>query len=402
MSSIQNHSSGSQAAALQAPPVIGAYVHLPWCVRKCPYCDFNSHALRAPLDEAGYLAALRADISAERAAFGARRIGSVFFGGGTPSLMSAATIGAVLEALAQHFGDLDGAEITLEMNPGASDAGRVREYRAAGVNRISIGAQSFDDGALQRLGRIHGADEIGAAVAAVRAAGFERFNLDLMFGLPGQDRAAAAADLEAALTLAPPHLSYYQLTLEPGTLFERRPPPELPPPETQYAMQQAGAERLAAAGFERYEVSAYALAGQACRHNLNYWRFGDYLGVGAGAHGKQTAAAGVRRRHKFRGPDHYRRRALAGDATAGETRPQGADLALEYLLNVLRLPGGFTLAAFRRATGLDQTVIAAPLATALGHGWLLQEGDHIRPSAAGYDLLNEVLELFLPEPAAPA
>ncbi len=273
-----------------ATPPLALYVHLPWCVRKCPYCDFNSHAVPSQgFPEQAYLSALLEDLRFEAERHGGRPLRSIFFGGGTPSLFSADSIGRVVAAARQGFGAVADLEVTLEANPGTIERGRFADYRAAGVNRVSLGAQSFDDRHLQALGRIHAADDTVRAVEELHAAGLADFNLDLMYALPLQTPAESLADLERAIALGPTHLSHYQLTLEPGTGFARNPPP-LPDEDAAWHMQLEGQERLAAAGYVQYEVSAYARAGRQCRHNLNYWRYGDYVGIGAGAHGKRSDA----------------------------------------------------------------------------------------------------------------
>ncbi|HSJ95617.1 MAG TPA: radical SAM family heme chaperone HemW, partial [Myxococcota bacterium] len=298
---------------LLAPP-LALYVHLPWCVRKCPYCDFNSHVVPAAgLPERAYLAALLDDLEFAARDCAGRELVSVFFGGGTPSLFAAQSVNRILERAGRLFRAVPDLEVTLEANPGTVERGRFADYRAAGVTRISLGAQSFDDERLAALGRIHSSRETLAAVAELRAAGLDNFNLDLMYALPAQTLQGALDDLEQALGLEPAHVSHYQLTLEPGTAFERRPPP-LPDDEAAFAMQDACESRLAAAGFAQYEVSAYAASGRECRHNLNYWRFGDYLGIGAGAHGKLTdpATGAVVRTARVRQPGRY----LAADTPA--------------------------------------------------------------------------------------
>ncbi|MEO0998453.1 MAG: radical SAM family heme chaperone HemW, partial [Pseudomonadota bacterium] len=279
------------AASRRQPPPLTLYLHLPWCVQKCPYCDFNSHALRTTLPEAAYVDALLADAALAAPAVAGRSIVAVFIGGGTPSLFSASSLQRLLTSLSRDFELARDAEITLEANPGTVEHGDLAGYRAAGINRLSLGAQSFDAAALTRLGRIHGPDDIQRVVAEARAAGFDNLNLDIMYGLPRQTPAQALADVGAAIDLGPEHISHYQLTLEPNTVFYSRPPP-LPDDDTVYTMLVGASETLAQAGYSRYEVSAYARAGRDCRHNVNYWRYGDYLGLGAGAHGKLTAADG--------------------------------------------------------------------------------------------------------------
>jgi putative oxygen-independent coproporphyrinogen III oxidase len=381
-------------STLAAPP-LALYVHFPWCVRKCPYCDFNSHTLKGELPQEPYLARLARDIEAQAAQVAGRAVESVFFGGGTPSLFSPAAIGRVLEVTRRQLQLASDAEVTLEANPGAIERGAFREYRAAGVTRVSLGAQSFDARALAALGRIHSPAETRRAAAELHAAGLGNFNLDLMYGLPGQDRAAAVRDIEAALALSPSHLSHYQLSLEPGTVFAAR-PPALPDEDECAAMLEECGTYLSAAGFAQYEVSAYARPGAQCRHNLNYWSFGDYLGVGAGAHGKLTFAAAARivRTMQLREPRRY----LAASHDAIAVRPiTPQELPFEFMLNALRLTAGFTRASFIARTGLDWETVAAPLRAALDAGLLIRTAAGYRPSGRGLRFLNDLLLSFLPE-----
>lgn len=387
---------------LLAPP-LALYVHLPWCVRKCPYCDFNSHVVPAAgLPERAYLAALLDDLEFAARDCAGRELVSVFFGGGTPSLFAAQSVGRVLERAGQLFRAVPDLEVTLEANPGTVERGRFADYRAAGVTRVSLGAQSFDDDRLAALGRIHSSRETLAAVAELRAAGLDNFNLDLMYALPSQTLEGALDDLEQALRLGPAHVSHYQLTLEPGTAFERRPPP-LPDDEAAFAMQGACESRLAAAGFRQYEVSAYAAAGRECRHNLNYWRFGDYLGIGAGAHGKLTdpVAGAVVRTARVRQPGRY----LAAETAAGrveESRRVSADeLAFEFFLNALRLVEGFDAALFESRTGLSWASVAGQVADAESRGLLRAEPqDRWTPTLLGRRFLNDLQASFLPASVA--
>ena len=373
---------------------IAIYVHLPWCVKKCPYCDFNSHAQPARIPEDEYVAALLADLDGDLDLAGGRAIGSVFLGGGTPSLFSINAIAALLEGIRARLPFEAGAEVTMEANPGTVEHGRFSGYRAAGVNRISLGAQSFNARALAALGRIHGPGEIGLAVAELAAAGIANFNLDLMYALPGQTREGALADVEAALVLAPTHLSHYQLTLEPGTAFYHR-PPALPADDLAFEMQQDCQRRLAGAGFGQYEVSAYARPGRQCRHNLNYWRFGDYLGIGAGAHGKATVAGAIIRTEKRRSPREY----LQGGGASGARRRSvpAADLPFEFMLNALRLPEGFLPAEFERATGQPAAAILPKLAGLAARGLMAESAARHRPTELGFRFLNELQADFLPE-----
>ena len=381
-------------AALVAPP-LALYVHFPWCVRKCPYCDFNSYTLNVELAQQPYVARLARDIAAQAPQVTGRAVTSVFFGGGTPSLFSPEAIGQVLEAARRHLRVARDAEVTLEANPGAIERGAFGEYRAVGVTRVSLGAQSFDERALHALGRIHSPADTRRAAAELHAAGLGNFNLDLMYGLPGQEVAGATRDLEAALALAPAHLSHYQLTLEPGTVFAAR-PPALPGDDACAAMLDACLARLAAAGFAQYEVSAYARPGAQCRHNLNYWTFGDYLGVGAGAHGKLTFAA-LGRIVRTMQPREPRRYFAAPDATLGQRAILAEQLPFEFMLNALRLTAGFEEATFVARTGLTWQVVDAAVRAALDAGLLSRTAGGYRPSARGLRFLNDLLLGFLPE-----
>ncbi len=376
-------------------PPLAVYVHVPWCVRKCPYCDFNSHAYSGELPEAQWLERIKDDLLEALAGSSGRPIVSVFFGGGTPSLLSPATVVATLELLANHLKLANDVEITLEANPGTVDAARFRGFRAAGVNRLSLGVQSFSDRALAALGRIHGGDEARTAVAAARSAGFERINLDLMHGLPGQTSAEALADLAQAIALGVDHLSWYQLTIEANTEFHAR-PPRLPEEAVLAEIENRGSEQLAAAGFERYEVSAWAKPDQSCRHNLNYWTFGDYLGLGPGAHGKcsrRTADGGlevVRTRHT-RSPRDWLRSRPGARARREPVAP--AMLPEEFMLNALRLIDGVEASLFEARTGLPLAAIEAELA-ALREEGLLQP-DRLATTDLGLRFLDRVVSRFL-------
>jgi oxygen-independent coproporphyrinogen-3 oxidase len=379
---------------------LALYVHLPWCVRKCPYCDFNSHAVpTAGLPEQPYLAALLDDLEYAAADVAGREIVSVFFGGGTPSLFSARSIASVLTHARSLLPMAPDVEVTLEANPGTVEHGRFADYAAAGVNRISLGAQSFSDGRLEALGRIHASADIERAVGEVRRAGIANFNLDLMYALPGQDLAGALADLDRALYLEPEHVSHYQLTLEPETPFAKRPPPALPGDDEAWAMQEACQARLAAAGFEQYEVSGYARAGRRCRHNLTYWQFGDYLGVGAGAHGKvtvQDAGWTITRTVRARHPAAYLAAGDAGSRVAETRLVSAAERSFEFALNALRLNDGFTEADFERRTGLEPTVLSGPLRQGTERGLLERAGAGWRATPLGRRFLNDLQALFLP------
>jgi putative oxygen-independent coproporphyrinogen III oxidase len=376
-------------------PPLSLYVHLPWCVRKCPYCDFNSHAVRDDVPEREYVDALLRDLEHDLPRVWGRRVQSVYFGGGTPSLFSPEAIERLLSELRARLALAPDAEITLEANPGTVEQARFAGYRDAGVNRLSIGVQSFDDRKLQALGRIHGRDEALRAAEAARAAGFDNFNLDLMFGLPGQNVSQALEDLETALDQGPTHLSLYQLTLEPNTLFHRN-PPELPGEDEVWDMQQALQARLAQAGMLQYEVSAYALPERASRHNLNYWLFGDYLGIGAGAHGKLSHAGGITRLWKIRHPRDYLAKAGGELAIGGEHQASEADAALEFMMNALRLNDGFAPWQFEERTGLGLDRLEDTLTTAEERGLLERGADRIRASDRGRRYLNDLLALFLP------
>jgi oxygen-independent coproporphyrinogen-3 oxidase len=379
---------------------LALYVHLPWCVRKCPYCDFNSHAVPAAgLPEQPYLDALLDDLEHAAPAVAGREVVSVFFGGGTPSLFSARAIASVLARARSLLSFAPGVEVTLEANPGTVEHGRFADYAVAGVNRISLGAQSFSDERLQGLGRIHAAGDIERAVGEVRRAGIANFNLDLMYALPGQDLAGALADLERALELEPTHLSHYQLTLEPDTPFAKRPPPGLPDDDMAWSMQEACQGRLAAAGFEQYEVSGYARPERRCRHNLVYWEFGDYLGLGAGAHGKVTtreAGGTIVRTVRVRHPAAYLAAPDRASRLAETRHVAAAELPFEFALNALRLNAGFAAADFERCTGLSADVLAEPVERAKQRGLLAGDGTRWYPTALGRRFLNDLQALFLP------
>ena len=374
---------------------LALYLHFPWCVRKCPYCDFNSHALRGEVPEDDYIAALLRDLDFELREPESRAISSIFMGGGTPSLFSGRALGRLLDQVAKRLTFAPGIEITLEANPGTIDEAHFADYRTAGINRLSIGVQSMDAAQLKRLGRIHDPQAVRSAVETARRAGFDNLNLDLMFALPQQTPEEADRDLAAALALAPEHFSYYQLTLEPNTEFAARPPP-LPADDEAWAIQVQGVERLAAAGYTRYEVSAYAQPGRQARHNLNYWRFGDYLGIGAGAHGKRSAADGVVRRARHKHPRRYLDSAGGADAIQEQQRIEVADLPFEFCMNALRLDDGFTLGEFEQRTGLAAGVLEPALRDAMQRGLIERQGEQVRPSALGRQHLNTLLMRFLP------
>jgi oxygen-independent coproporphyrinogen-3 oxidase len=372
-------------------------VHLPWCLRKCPYCDFNSHALRGEPDFEGYVNALLLDLEAELPVVWGRSVGSVFLGGGTPSLFPARAIGRLLDGIAARMRLAPDAEITLEANPGAAEAGRLRDFVAAGVNRLSIGVQSFDNRLLAAIGRVHDGDAARTAVVAAQASGAARLNVDLMFALPGQSSAQLRADLTTALDLGVRHVSFYQLTLEPGTAFHRR-PPRLPGHDRAAAMQDAGLALLADAGLDRYEISAFAAPGERCAHNLNYWSFGDYLGLGAGAHGKITlpAQAVVVRTEKPRAPGRYVAWAAGGDSVAARREVAVADLPFEFMLNALRLTDGFAESLFQERTGLAVSQVEPVVDDAAARGLLRCDRGRIAPTALGLRFLDDLVARFLP------
>ena len=372
-------------------PPLSLYVHLPWCVKKCPYCDFNSHERQGELPFVDYVAALVRDLEAMLPSVWGRRIHTIFIGGGTPSLFPAEQIDALLSAVRARMPLEPGAEITMEANPGAAEAGRFRGYRDAGVNRLSVGVQSFDDAMLAKLGRIHSADEARRAIGMALDT-FGNVNLDLMYGLPGQTLAMARADLEAGVSMGTPHLSAYQLTIEPNTVFFSQ-PPRLPDHDASADMQAMAEQMLAAAGFEHYETSAFARPGHRCRHNLNYWEFGDYLGIGAGAHGKLSFADRVTRHERMKQPREYL--AATGDVPSRVIEP--AELPLEFMLNALRLVEGFPAELFAARCGLSLLVVEAGLKAAEQKGLIERSAKDIRPTIKGRHFLNDLVGLFLPQ-----
>jgi putative oxygen-independent coproporphyrinogen III oxidase len=382
--------------ALVTPP-LSLYIHLPWCVRKCPYCDFNSYAVKDALPETAYIEALERDLEAQAPEVTGRPVISIFFGGGTPSLFSPDAIGRVLDAARRHLTLDPDVEVTLEANPGTIERGRFAGYRSAGVNRVSLGAQSFDAAQLKALGRIHSPGETIRAAEELHAAGLTNFNIDLMYALPGQDAAGAARDVAQALALGPAHVSHYQLTLEPGTQFAAH-PPTLPPDDLAAEMLSGCHEHLARAGFARYETSAYAVAGRQCRHNLNYWTFGDYVGIGAGAHGKLTDARSgvIHRTTQQREPRRYLAmspRAIARQPVAPE------DLPFEFMMNALRLTDGFELATFSARTGLEWPAVARTFDAFEGRGLVEIADGTCKPTPFGVSFVNEMLLDLLPKRA---
>jgi oxygen-independent coproporphyrinogen-3 oxidase len=386
------------ASGLRVPPPLAVYVHVPWCERKCPYCDFNSHSLpgKRSLPDRAFVRALAADLAAEAGLAPGREVQSVYLGGGTPSLLAPESVGEVLAAIARHRPVAPGVEVTLEANPGTVDSGRLEALRAVGVTRLSIGIQSLDDGLLARLGRIHSARQGREAVEAARAAGFEDVNLDLMYGLPGQTPAAAERDLREAIALAPDHISHYQLTIEDGTPFARS-PPTLPDEEAVAETEERCRDLLAGAGFARYEVSAFARARRHCRHNLIYWSFGDYLGVGPGAHGKVSEAQPwrVTRRVKHRLPDRYLRAAADGGFLAEERVLGTNELVVEFMLNALRLVEGVPASSFSERTGIPLERIEGLLQAGRDQGLLAHEPRRIRATPLGLRFLHDLLGLFV-------
>jgi putative oxygen-independent coproporphyrinogen III oxidase len=380
----------------QLPPLT-LYIHFPWCVRKCPYCDFNSHEVHGELAETAYIDALIADLEQELPRIWGRKVSSIFMGGGTPSLFSPASIDRLLSALRARLMLASNVEITIEANPGTVEQDRFADLHAIGINRLSLGVQSFQNQQLQHLGRIHDGKAAIRAAEAAHAAGFDNFNLDLMFALPGQSLHTARDDLHTAISLAPAHLSYYQLTIEPNTLFHKR-PPELPDDDLAWVMQSEGQVQLAGAGYTQYEVSAYAQKNRECRHNLNYWQFGDYLGIGAGAHDKITDMAqhAITRRWKVKHPDTYLSKAATAQRVAGTRQLKQDDAILEFMLNALRLTHGFTIELYQQHTGLPLSSVTATLQQAVSKGWLSWQGDNIRPTEEGQRLHNDLVSLFLP------
>jgi putative oxygen-independent coproporphyrinogen III oxidase len=378
-------------------PPLSLYVHLPWCVRKCPYCDFNSHKAGENAPRSRYLSALAIDLAQEAEKAGDRQITSVFLGGGTPSLFAADEIATIIDQVRSRLVLCEDCEITMEANPGTIEHGRLVEYRQAGINRLSLGAQSFDADILQVLGRIHGPQEIVDAYQEASDAEFQSINIDLMFALPGQDLQRALADVETLLGLAPPHISYYQLTLEPNTVFHQRPPANLPDDDMSWDIQRECHALLGSAGYEQYEISAFAKDGHRCRHNLNYWTFGDYLAIGAGAHGKLTDASGVVWRYsKPANPLMYMEQAASGEFSNTGRPLEISDLGFEYMLNALRLRDGFPESGFRDRTGLDFSLLSNLIETAKADGLMEQVGECWRPTETGFRYLNDLQARFLP------
>lgn len=376
----------------QALPPLSLYIHIPWCIRKCPYCDFNSHVADQKIPESDYVTALLQDLDQQLSAIEQRKLVSIFFGGGTPSLFSPAAIAKILNYAEQKIGFAPTIEITLEANPGAAEQQQFSGYRAAGVNRLSIGVQSFDSQHLQHLGRVHSATEAISAITAAQLAGFENYNIDLMHGLPDQTPANALVDLQQAINLSAKHISWYQLTIEPNTQFYKS-PPTLPQDDQLADIQDHGEQLLSDHGFHNYEVSAYSRPGLAARHNINYWQFGDYLGIGAGAHSKLTSAAGEISRHwQTRLPQDYLN--AEKPFTAGSRRLNAAELPLEFAMNALRLSEGFSPSLFSAHTGLPFQIIEPVVKQLIDRGLLEQTSLNIRPTHQGRRFLNDMLAVF--------
>lgn len=386
-----------------ATPPLSLYIHIPWCVRKCPYCDFNSHTAGNEIPEQAYIAALLADLEQELPAVWGRTVETVFLGGGTPSLMTAAAIDRLLGEIRARLPLRPRAEITLEANPGTVDQAKFEAFLEAGITRLSIGVQSFQPALLKNIGRIHDHREALAAFEAARQAGFDNINLDLMFGLPGQDLDLALRDLHTALTLAPEHLSWYELTIEPNTWFHRHPPVRADD-DVRWEMHAAGQALLQTAGYPRYEISAHARHDRQCRHNLNYWQFGDYLGIGAGAHGKITDAAAQRiyRVAKTRQPHHYLKSAHTEQRISSRRELAADDVLLEFAMNALRLESGFSTTGFTAVTGLPARAIEPGIHQAMEQGLLERDGDSIQATPLGRRHLNELLQFWVPEQASHA
>lgn len=383
------------AKSLDEPPPLSLYIHIPWCVRKCPYCDFNSHEARDGVPEADYVAALKRDIETALPLVWGRKVVSVFFGGGTPSLFSARAVGDILTAVRTLLPLEPLAEITLEANPGTAEAQKFADFRSAGVNRLSLGIQSFNARHLQLLGRIHDGEEARRAVELAQRH-FDNINLDLMYALPEQGMGEMLADLRSAITFGPQHLSAYHLTLEPNTRFFLD-PPALPDDDLAAEMQEAVQSELASAGYEHYETSGFALAGRRCKHNLNYWLFGDYLGIGAGAHGKLTQHDGVLRQVRYKQPRAYLEHALKGVPVQEEHCVAAKDLGFEFMMNALRLTEGFSPNLFEARTGLPLVSVLGALDEAERRGLVERSPERIKPTELGRRFLNELLQGFLPD-----
>ncbi len=379
-------------------PPLALYIHFPWCVQKCPYCDFNSHELKKGLDEKIYIDALISDLEQELPLFWGRSISSIFMGGGTPSLFSPESIDRLLSALRARLTFTADIEITMEANPGTIELGKFREFSSAGINRLSIGVQSFNDEKLKILGRIHGRKEAIRAAELAHDANFSSFNLDLMYGLPNQSLAQAVDDIETAIALEPEHLSHYQLTIEPNTFFHHQ-PPTVPDDDKLWDMQLACQTSLAKNDYMQYEISAYAKNGYQCQHNLNYWQFGDYLGIGAGAHGKLSNAneQKITRSWKVKQPQDYLDNAASSKRLSGEKILSRDDASFEFMINALRLNKGFETGIFQQHVGLPVSSVEKALKQAEEKGWINWDLKRIQPTETGRQYLNNLLELFIPE-----
>ena len=389
-----------QTPHFAALPPLALYVHIPWCLKKCPYCDFNSHERRGEIPEARYVDALLADLELALPSIWGRRVHTVFFGGGTPSLFAPESIDRILAGVRARVALAPDAEITLEANPGTFERARFTDFKAAGIDRLSVGVQSFEPRFLHALGRVHDAGEARAAAAAAIEI-FGNVNLDLMYALPGQTLADARTDLAEALRFSPPHLSFYHLTIEPNTLFHRY-PPALPDDETAADIEDAIAETLGAAGYLHYETSAYARPGHECRHNVNYWRFGDYLGIGAGAHSKLSFQQRVVRQVRHKQPQQYIEEAERGSPLAEDRTVERNEIGFEFMLNALRLTEGVPVALFAERTGFPLTLVQKPLDEAERRGLIARDHQHIRPTPLGQRFLNDLQAIFLPAATATA
>lgn len=385
----------SHASPLQALPPLALYIHVPWCLKKCPYCDFNSHELKGELPELAYIDSLLADLEQALPAIWGRRLTSVFIGGGTPSLLSPAAMERLLSGVRATLPLHPYAEITLEANPGTFESAKFQSFRDLGINRLSLGVQSFDPEKLAALGRVHTADEAKRAIEFAQNC-FDNFNIDLMYGLPGQTLEQAIADIDTAIATMPTHISAYHLTLEPNTLFHRHPPP-LPDDDIAANMQAAIEQRLDEAGYEHYETSAFCKPGRAAKHNLNYWEFGDYLGIGAGAHSKISFPDRIVREMRHKQPRAYMENAAAGTPVYEHHQVDDSERPFEFMMNALRLIGGFPIALFHERTGLPITAIARELETAERRGLIERDHLRLRPTLTGQRFLNDLLQMFLPD-----
>jgi oxygen-independent coproporphyrinogen-3 oxidase len=392
---VQLHRSRDLAPRFTALPPLSLYIHVPWCVRKCPYCDFNSHEIRGDIPEGAYVDALIADLEHALPLVWGRRVYTVFFGGGTPSVMSANAIERILSAVRARVPLAVDAEVTLEANPGTFEAGKFAAFRAAGVNRLSVGIQSFDERHLKALGRIHDSAQAHRAIEIARST-FDNFNLDLMYALPGLTPEESRADVAKALEYEPPHLSIYHLTIEPNTYFHRY-PPQVPDDDTAALMQDAIASMVERAGYAHYETSAYAKPGKRSRHNMNYWTFGDYVGIGAGAHSKISLPGRIVRQARYRQPREYMTRAIEGDAVQTDESVKGSDIAFEFMMNALRLTNGFPVVLFEQRAGIPLVNVLPALDEAERRGLIERDHERVKPTELGQRFLNDLLQIFLPD-----